>query len=305
MKCRRVAVVAVAALFTLAWMRATPVLAQALQRSLYVSVLDQDGAPVANLGPSDFIVREDNLKREVLSVAPATTPLQVAVLVDNTVAARNSLRDMREAVTAFVNGMMAPGAPKSELAIIGFADRPTILADYTSDRGKLEKGIGRIFTQTMSGSYLLDAIIETSDGLRKREPSRPVIVVLTTEGPELSNRYHDQVIDALHRAGASLHVVVLGPPGGNISTTEARERAMAFEMGSEQTGGRYDNVLAATALPDRLKQVANELTHQYLVTYARPQSLIPPEHITVSAAKPGLTARGTPAATSDREQGRP
>ena len=38
-------------------------------------------------------------------------------------------------------------------------------------------------------------------------------------------------------------------------------------------------MLAASALPDRLKQVANELTHQYLVTYARPQMLIPPEKI--------------------------
>ena len=38
---------------------------------------------------------------------------------------------------------------------------------------------------------------------------------------------------------------------------------------------------------------ADELTHQYKVTYARPQSLIPPEKVTVAAAKPGITARGT------------
>jgi hypothetical protein len=30
------------------------------------------------------------------------------------------------------------------------------------------------------------------------------------------------------------------------------------------------------------------------VTYARPQSLLPPERVTVTAAKPGLTVRGTP-----------
>jgi len=40
-------------------------------------------------------------------------------------------------------------------------------------------------------------------------------------------------------------------------------------------------------------QLAAELTHQYKVTFARPQSLIPPEHTTVTAARPGLTARGT------------
>ena len=48
------------------------------------------------------------------------------------------------------------------------------------------------------------------------------------------------------------------------------------------------------ALPDRLKQVADELTHQYLVTYARPESLIPPEKITITAKRTGLLVRGTP-----------
>src|SRR5206468_1781303 len=42
----------------------------------------------------------------------------------------------------------------------------------------------------------------------------------------------------------------------------------------------------------KLKEVAVELTHQNLVTYAHPDSLIPPERITVAAKRPGLTARG-------------
>jgi hypothetical protein len=49
--------------------------------------------------------------------------------------------------------------------------------------------------------------------------------------------------------------------------------------------------------------VATELTHQFRVTYARPQTLIPPEKITVASAKPGLTVRGTPMKQS-REQDR-
>src|SRR5438045_3997601 len=40
--------------------------AQSNQRSLYVSVVDNAGAPVPDLGPTDFEVREDNAVREVL-----------------------------------------------------------------------------------------------------------------------------------------------------------------------------------------------------------------------------------------------
>ena len=46
--------------------------AQALQRSIYASALDQSGAPVPSLGPTDFVVREDKVAREILAVTPAT-----------------------------------------------------------------------------------------------------------------------------------------------------------------------------------------------------------------------------------------
>src|SRR4029079_11262298 len=42
-----------------------PLQSQALPRTMYVSVVDQSGAPADDLGPSDFVVREDNLAREV------------------------------------------------------------------------------------------------------------------------------------------------------------------------------------------------------------------------------------------------
>ena len=53
------------------------------------------GAPVADLGPADFIVREDNVAREVLRVAPASEPMQIALLVDNSQAAEPFIRDYR------------------------------------------------------------------------------------------------------------------------------------------------------------------------------------------------------------------
>jgi hypothetical protein len=53
-----------------------------------------------------------------------------------------------------------------------------------------------------------------------------------------------------------------------------------------------------------MKEIARELNSQYRVTYARPQTLIPPERITVASAKPGLTTRGT-VVRDEREVRRP
>jgi len=252
--------------------------------------------PVASLTAADFVVREDNVRREVLRVEPATTPMLIALLVDNSSRSNNTIRDIRDAATQFIKGVTGNGM-KNELALITIADRPTILVDYTPDQMKLLKG-SAIFTQPMSGAYMLDGILESAQGMKKREAARPVIVAIATNGPELSNRYHDQVIGAVKNAGAVLNVVMVGPPPTDTLTNEGRERAYIFSEGTDSTGGRYDNVLAQSALPARLKQVADELTHQYLVTYAHPQSLIPPERIRISSTLPNLTVRGTPVKVS-------
>ena len=71
------------------------------------------------------------------------------------------------------------------------------------------------------------------------------------------------------------------------------DRNMVLELGPKQSGGSLSTILVGTALPGRLKQLANEITHQFRVTYARPNRLIPPEKVTVTSKRPDLVLRGT------------
>jgi hypothetical protein len=264
--------------------------AQALARAMYVSVVDQSGTPVSDLGASDFVVREDKVAREILRVAKATDPMQIALLVDNSEAAERYVRDYREALTAFVTEVTADPAIKNQVAIITVGERPTINTDYTSNREQVIKGAQRIFSLAGTGSYLLEGIIETADGIVKRAGTRPVIVAVATEGPELSDRVYSHVLERLGASGAAFHVLVIGKP-----IVAPLDLAVTFDRGTKIGGGRYDNVLASSALTMKMKQLAAELTHEYLVTYAHPDSLIPPEQVTVSTPRQGLTARGTQA----------
>jgi hypothetical protein len=267
---------------------------QALERSMYVSVVNDAGAPVPDLGPSDFIVREDNVAREVLRVAPADEPMQIAVLVDTSQTARDNVSHMRTALPPFVTALTNPSAAgrKNEVALIAFGERPTIITDYTSRVSDLQKGITRIWSQQEAGAYLLDALIEVCQGIKKREARRPVIVAIAIEGPELSYRQYDQVLGPLGDSGAPFYALMIGTPSGDLSD-EGRSRSIVLDRGPAETGGRRDQLLTGMALNDKLKQLANQLMHQYRVTYARPQSLIPPERVTVNTSRAGLTARGT------------
>jgi Ca-activated chloride channel family protein len=261
--------------------------AQTKPTEIYVSVVDSKGDPVTGLTAADFRVREDNTAREVLSAAQATEPLTVAFLVDDSQATQPGTQMIREAVDTFITALQG----HADISLSTFGERPTLLVDYTNDTAKLKAAAKRIFPRQGAGAYLTEAIREVSRGFQKREAKRPVIVVLAIDDePEFSNLHYEQVLDELAKGRAALHVVALGGPNASLSD-EMRNRNQVIALGTERTGGRRDNVLALTAAAPKMKQLADELLKQYVVTYSRPQQLIPPEKIEVTVTKPGLTAR--------------
>jgi VWFA-related protein len=266
--------------------------AQAQERDVFVSALDAAGAPVASLDPRDVVVREDGVAREVLRVRRATEPMQLAVLVDNSEAASQPMKDFRDALTGFVSRMADAG---HEIAIVSFGDRPTIVTDYSSSAATLRAGVAKLFARPQSGAYLLDAIVEVTRGMERREAQRPVIVAITTEGTEFSNYQYENVLKRLADSSAAFHAMVLTSPGSDDLRDETRNRSHVLDLGTRSTGGRRTNMFTSMALDGHLKSLATELLNQYRVTYARPQSLIPPQRIEVSSGRAGLTVRGTAA----------
>src|ERR1044071_8793171 len=147
------------ALALLAVGRPAALLAQAIERSMYVSVVDDKGVPVQGLGPADFIVREDNASREVLRVVPASDPMQIAILVDNSSAAEPMLAHIRRGLPPFTEAREKPTSSgrRNEIALITLGSRPTILADYSTSAETVVKAVDRVWESTaQSGLYLLD-----------------------------------------------------------------------------------------------------------------------------------------------------
>jgi hypothetical protein len=255
-------------------------------RDIYVSVVDGKGVAAPGLGAADFSVREDGVAREVTKVAAATEPLSVILLVDDSQAATGSIPYLRDGLTHFMTLMQG----KAKIGIVTVGERPTSILETTADAAAQKKAIGRIFARPGSGAYLLDAIVEVSNGIRKRNATRAHIIALTTEAVEFSNLQKEAVLKDLLASGATLHVLAIGTPASAMSD-EMRNRAIVIADGTEQTGGRREQLLTPMAIDDHLTRLAGELSNQYLVTYGRPESLVQPEKIQVSVKKAGLTAR--------------
>ena len=275
--------------------------AQVDERTMYASVVDDKGQPVLGLNARDLIVREDGQAREILRVAKDDDPMQVALLVDNSVEMRDKVSDLRKAVAAFITSLR----PGVQVALLTLAERPTIVVGYTADKAALLKGVDRIVAYD-AGNYVLDGIAEASEGLSKRTLARSVMVVVTGQGPELSYRHYTDALRPLRESGAALHAIMV--TAANIEgVLHAVERGNPADSGggiggvgrdivlgrmTKETGGRYEEVLSMSALTAKLQQLSNEISNQYRVTFARPQRLIPPKSTEIRARQPNQHARG-------------
>jgi Ca-activated chloride channel homolog len=263
-----------------------PAASDARTRDVYVSVQDNKDAPVTGLRAADFQVREDGTPREVLRAETATAPLQIVLLVDDSEALNPALQPMREGLTKFVEKMQGHG----EIGIVTVGERSTSLVQPTADVNALKQGITRIFARPGSGAYMLDGIQEVSQGFQRREAQRPHIIGITMDAVEFSNLRWEMVLKTLNASGATLDMVSIGMPSSSMAD-EMRNLNQTIAEGTKDTGGRRDQVLATSGIPEALLRVADDLLNQYVVTYGRPERLIPPEKLQVTVSKPDVSVR--------------
>jgi len=273
---------------------------QAREGRVYITATDRDGKP-ATLTPAEIAVTEDGRVREVLRVEKASGPLHIALLVDDSQAAQNAIHDVRTALRQFVAKVLTANAD-TQIALITFGERPTLLTDYTNSRAQLERGIARIFARQGSGAYMLEAVVSAARGLAKRDAERAHIIVVGTEGIEFSNDHYERVLDQLAESGAALWALTLTAGQRAEITEEVRNRNVVLGRGTSVSGGRQDLVLANSAVPYSLEKLADTILNQFVVTYGRPDTLVPPKRIDVKVTKPGVRVLAPETAPRVRKQ---
>src|SRR5262245_5780915 len=98
----------------------------ATERTVFVTVPDNRGAPVADPPPADFVVKEGGKEREITKAQPATSPMRVALAIEEIM-----VRDT--AVRQSVFDFMKRVANTAEISLITIGLRNTTIVDYTSN----------------------------------------------------------------------------------------------------------------------------------------------------------------------------
>ncbi|MDA1095505.1 MAG: VWA domain-containing protein [Acidobacteria bacterium] len=276
---------------------------QSVQRALYVSVLTGDGVPIQGLRDIDFLVHEDGVDREVLRAKRSTAPMQVAILVDTSEAARRIIGDLRRGVESFVHEL----PDDTTIALITFAGARSVLVESTTRGERLQSGISKLFSRPDTATYLVNALRDTAGDLEKRDATHPVIVVLSTTGVDFSDQDPQAVTTQLRTMGAAMHAVVIRTSTVQMNFTGRfglaefpswanRARDLMLDIGPGQTGGHRIDISTVNGLTEVLSRLAFELSNQYFVVYASPDSLVPPQAVQVGVnSNEPVTVRAVPA----------
>ena len=110
----------------------------------------------------------------------------------------------------------------------------------------------RLFAQPGAGATMNEAVVEASKAIGKRKPARAAIVVITSFGPEFSDRGFQFALDALADSGATLHVLELQDTRAASTSSDpgVRDRNVVIDRGTTETGGTRELLLANLSITD-------------------------------------------------------
>jgi VWFA-related protein len=272
-------------------------------RSMLVTVLDQDDVPLRDLKPADFLVREDNIDREVTDATLSTDPLFVVLLVDTTkppLGVNPPTQDLREALASFVKTLIAE-SPDAEIGMMEYGGAAVMTVNFAPTTDNLTKAIQRLVFGQRSSGVLLEGIVDAGKALAKRTSPRRAIVATSFMWVESSAIEPKPVADSLMKSLAALWAVTIqGAPssssfqaGGQAQENDmAGNREIVLNTVTRMTGGTRLTGVSPTGLAAMLTKVAHALSAQYVVTYAHPSG--PAAKVVQAAAKRGAKTLAAP-----------
>lgn len=263
--------------------------AQSRQLKVFVAVTDRAGNPVLDLDAGGFEVTVGDAKGKVVRASLATEPMRIALLVDTSEEAKASLNHIRNGLQAFLDAI----PPQDEILLMSTGGQGRVRVPPTLDRRRLKSTVEGLFGDG-GANALLDALLESwSRYLRNAEDRWPVFVTLTTDGPDNSGARENELeafIRDIQRAAATAHAFTLSSPTQTPRNTRA---FLASETLTRYTGGQHEVLAASTALPGRMKALAEQLaadqrrmSTQYEVDFIT-QSKDPQARIMVSVRREG------------------
>lgn len=234
--------------------------------NLQALVTDKKGNIITGLRPANFTVYEDGVKQDITHFATVEASITSVLLVDFSKYVDYFIMDVWNSIYTFADSLR----PGDWVAVIGYDIRPTILTDFTQNRGQLLEALSRFNTPAFSESNLSDAVIFTLD--RVEEIEGKVAVIFVSTGLDTFSRHTwDDALKKCKSANASIYSISVGQSVRlrfNLDNIEWLMADNRLRSVAELTGGDAYFPRFPTELPAIFKNISNSLRNQYSLAYA-------------------------------------
>ena len=212
---------------------------QRLFAQKYVTVVANDGRPMAGLASEDFNLRDGDTRRPMQGAEPATAPLAIEMAID--------------------------GFSESDSAMV---DRLTQQARDAQAKGGVRDHFGVSRTK---GPAVMDTLLEACAAIDAASSDRRTIIAVIrqrADDPPITEPY--RLTDALKSVRASLWAIVLVDDKKSLSASLDGALTSAAQI----SGGMREVVTSTAAAGETLTRVLHLVSSQYLVTFLWPDPML-------------------------------
>ena len=244
--------------------------------NLFATVRDKNKRIVTDLKQDDFKISEDNHEEKIAFFSKEMNlPITLGLLLDTSGSEQYMLGAIQDSGARFLNRVLRKG---DEALIMSFDTDVDLLADFTDDRGILNRAINRARINTPGGGYiagnpgpvggqnmvgtaLYDAIYLACSEKLNGEVGRKAIVIVTDADDEGSRVKLEDAIEAAQRTDTVIHVLLVADRRFGGGRPDIGHKL------AEETGGRMIVINSEKHLEEAFDQISEELRSQYTLGY--------------------------------------
>ena len=216
-----------------------------------VTVTDEATRIVTGLGPSNFVVLEDGKLQTIKYFYTQDAPISVGIIFDRSGSMHGAMDISRGAVGEF----MKASNPEDEFFLIVFADKPTLVRDFTNRPEDITTTL--LYTSSRGLTALWDAVYLGLNKMKQAKNTKRVLMVFSDGGENHSRYTQKELLRVVRESDVQIYGVAI--PGADYGPG-----SMAGM--SDATGGRMFIGPPAT-FADTAEKIAVALRNQYVLGY--------------------------------------
>ena len=232
-----------------------------------VVVTDAMNRPIEGLEKENFILSENDERREIEYFSTEDAPISVGLLLDLSGSMKDKFTAEREAVTEFFRNANS----QDDYFVITFSNRPKVLTQATQSIDAIQSSLE---TAMPTGkTAMLDAISIAMNRMRSARYDRRALLIVSDGGDNSSRISFRNVKRLVRDSDVDVYAIGLFDTALFKTFEELMGKSWLGEI-TDATGGRTLTIDSSTKIPEAAATISRLLRYQYVLGY-RPNNAQP------------------------------